>query len=430
MKQKLLAISIKTAVILASALAGFLLSGPINDMATMFGSTPQQHSARAAWSNFASRIEDLGHRILQDDFPNQTDRQRAEGIRQLAHVIVDGIKWEFDNANAEFTGLTVINTDTTGWGGPNVDNKYIRGRIDGKSTYLLTGNINNIYDIAIQTNKGDLHMGQIGTSKTLDRSTLIVDDNGDFTVTISPESHDGNWIQQGPDHSAVTLRVYYLDWNTHQPAQFHLIKKGNEGLAPPPLTEREAAQRLANATHWIEANLIGWDKWLKVATVNDKDNQPRAPRSVDGGSATLLYGSIPFNLAPGEAMIIEVEDPQARYFSFQTYNYGWFDAGDYAHRQTSLNNLQTHISSDGMIRLVVAADDPGISNWIDTEGRQRALVTYRYMSAKNPHKPTVSVVPFEALADHLPADTARISPQQRKAVIASRQRHVQLRFHN
>lgn len=180
-----------TAFLIIGGFIGFWLSDTIKDARLMFSAASTQSTASAAWKDFAQRIEAVGNRILEDDFANTTDRDRAEGIRQLAHVIVDGLRWEFDNASPEFTGLLVNNTDTSGWGGPNVDNKYLRGRIDGESTYILTGNIAGLEDIAIQSSKGDLHMGQIGASATLDLSSLLVSDNGDFTIIISPEQQQG-----------------------------------------------------------------------------------------------------------------------------------------------------------------------------------------------------------------------------------------------
>jgi hypothetical protein len=419
-----------TAFLIIGGFIGFWLSDTIKDARLMFSAASTQSTASAAWKDFAQRIEAVGNRILEDDFANTTDRDRAEGIRQLAHVIVDGLRWEFDNASPEFTGLLVNNTDTSGWGGPNVDNKYLRGRIDGESTYILTGNIAGLEDIAIQSSKGDLHMGQIGASATLDLSSLLVSDNGDFTIIISPEQQQGNWIKQGEDHTILSIRAYYYDWTKHSDGKFYLVKDGNQGLAPSPLTEAEAAQRLANATHWIETGLVGWDKWLKLALSGAQDNVANGPRTVGGGSSTLLYGSVPFAMKADQAMIIELENPQASYYSYQTYTYSWFDAGDYANRQTSLNHTQTRTDSDGKIRYIASVKDPGVANWIDLEGRSKGMITFRYMNANNPQQPEVTVVPLSELPSHLPADTAIVSKDERRSTIAIRQKHVQHRFHN
>ena len=52
---------------------------------------------------------------------------------------------------------------------------------------------------------------------------------------------------------------------------------------------------------------------------------------------------------------------------------------DYLNRQVTLNRRQTKLESDGSFRLVVAAEDPGVPNWLDTEGRGFGLVFFRYM---------------------------------------------------
>lgn len=417
-------------LVIVGIFIGIFVANPINDMVRILSPGATQNKAEAAWEDFGRTIARVSSRILEEDFPSLSDRDRAEGIRQLSHVIVDGLRWEFDHSSAEFTSILVNNTDTSGWGGPNVDNKYLRGRIDGKSTYVLTGNVSQIAEIAIQTNKGDLHQGQIGSSATMDLAMIEADEKGDFKIFISPERHEGNWIKLAPDHTILSLRVYYYDWRTAESGRFSLVKQGHEGLAPPALTEAEAAQRVANASRWIESNILGWDKWQKLAMASAEENKANGPRSVDGGSSTLLYGGIPFSLQKDEALIIEIVDPQARYYSIQTYTYGWFDAGDYANRQTSLNQFQTHQSSDGVIRYVACGSDPGVANWIDIEERNRGLLTYRYMGAKNPQRPTVKKVAIAELANYLPADTVRVTKEQRKNNIALRQRHVQQRFHN
>jgi hypothetical protein len=40
------------------------------------------------------------------------------------------------------------------------------------------------------------------------------------------------------------------------------------------------------------------------------------------------------------------------------------------------------------VRVVVAADDPGVPNWLDTGGRHRGFVTLRWLD--NPAAPDVS----------------------------------------
>ncbi|MCH2173436.1 DUF1214 domain-containing protein [Myxococcota bacterium] len=418
------------ALLFLGGVLGYWLSDGITDLRKMFMPSPPKTEASAAWNDFSQRMGSLGHRILEKDFPSGTDRDRAEGIQHLTHVILEGLRWEFEHGGPDPASLMISNTDSTSWGAPNVDNKNYRARIDGASTYRLHGNVKSLHEIAVQTTAGDMHQGKVGTSETVDLSQLTIDADGNFVLTISPEPQEGDWLRQGEDHVILSIRTYFANWETTESGKFHLVKEGREGVAPEPLTEMEAAARLGRAASWIEANIVGWNRWFGMMLGGVEDNQPIAPRLVEGGSTTLVYGGIPLRLEDGMALVIEIEDPQAEYFSFQTYRRGWYHPGDYANRQTSLNQHQIHRGSDGKIRFVASAEDPGVPNWLDTEGRSDGFIAFRYIKAKHPQLPEVTLVTQAEVASFFPADTPRVSASERRATIAMRQRHVQHRFHN
>jgi hypothetical protein len=72
---------------------------------------------------------------------------------------------------------------------------------------------------------------------------------------------------------------------------------------------------------------------------------------------------------------------------------------DYAHRRVSLNRAQTVPEADGRFRVVLAHRDPGVANWIDTEGRAFGLVFWRFLLPAGPiETPQAEVVPFDAVA--------------------------------
>ncbi len=57
----------------------------------------------------------------------------------------------------------------------------------------------------------------------------------------------------------------------------------------------------------------------------------------------------------------------------------WLESGDMANRQVSLAGHQVHVDDDGRLRVVLSAQDPGVPNWIDTEGRPSGLVYWRFL---------------------------------------------------
>ena len=72
---------------------------------------------------------------------------------------------------------------------------------------------------------------------------------------------------------------------------------------------------------------------------------------------------------------------------------------DYANRRVSLNRRQTRLEKDGTFRMVLAHRDPGVPNWLDTEGRLFGLVFWRYMLPDGPiEAPRATVVPFAEVA--------------------------------
>ena len=86
-----------------------------------------------------------------------------------------------------------------------------------------------------------------------------------------------------------------------------------------------------------------------------------------------------------------------------------------------------------MIRLVVAHEDPGVNNWLDTGGRPEGFLTPRWAYSVQPPPdqwPTISAkkVRFEEIRSQLPASTRSISPDERREQIRVRQEHVQKRF--
>ena len=74
------------------------------------------------------------------------------------------------------------------------------------------------------------------------------------------------------------------------------------------------------------------------------------------------------------------------------------------HHQTSLTADQAHVTSDGLIHLVVSERDPGPANWDETQGRREGAMQFRWPRVGEPFTPelgpSVKVVPFERPAGY------------------------------
>jgi hypothetical protein len=106
----------------------------------------------------------------------------------------------------------------------------------------------------------------------------------------------------------------------------------------------------------------------------------------------------------------------------------WWESLEFGQRQTSLNSCQAARDRDGVFRGVIAHADPGVPNWIDTEGAARGTLAVRFLLADATPKPRIRAVKLRELFDHLPADTPRVTPAERSAAIARRNRALQRRY--
>ena len=65
----------------------------------------------------------------------------------------------------------------------------------------------------------------------------------------------------------------------------------------------------------------------------------------------------------------------------------------------SLNRVQTKPERDGTFRIVIAHRDPGVPNWLDTEGRPFGMVFWRFFLPNGDiDTPRTEVVPVDDVA--------------------------------
>ena len=86
------------------------------------------------------------------------------------------------------------------------------------------------------------------------------------------------------------------------------------------------------------------------------------------------------------------------------------------------------MDSDGLVRVVLCARDPGVANWLDTAGYSSGPIILRCVRTKTAPTPTTRVVPFDDIDAALPSDTTKVTPKERKSILAARRRAVRERF--
>ena len=109
------------------------------------------------------------------------------------------------------------------------------------------------------------------------------------------------------------------------------------------------------------------------------------------------YAMAPYVLAPDEALVITSRWPDCRFANICLWN-RFLQTYDYANRPVSRNRANTTLNPDGTWTIIVAHEDPGHPNWLDTEGRPFGLVFWRYFLPTGPiDTPRAEVVPVDSL---------------------------------
>ena len=107
-----------------------------------------------------------------------------------------------------------------------------------------------------------------------------------------------------------------------------------------------------------------------------------------------------FRLRPEEALVIEVAPPKTRYWSLTIENI-WHECFDVHQRRISITNAAAARRSDDRVRFVIAAQDPGVPNWLDTGGRHRGFMLFRWLDNPSPpevHTQILSIADIAKLA--------------------------------
>jgi hypothetical protein len=387
---------------------------------------PQRDARRLldgeAWADFCDALRAAGQHVLADGAPD-TPKDRAEGFRYLAGLVTAGLRQAVDLADPDVPRFLRNPDSSSKWGAENADNQYLWTRIHSDRSYRLHGRRNSAYDFLIEVKEGYMQLGDDRNFATLSASELRCEPDGSFEILLSAEPRAGNWIPLHPDAAYVAIRQYFYDWENEEPATFRIVELGNEGRPPLPLEPARMAGILDDAGEWIETTARFWNEWVARLRAGHRRGEIAPARRYVGGADEIRYGNDLYRLADDEALIVETEPPKARYWAFQLCNL-WFHSLDYANRQTSINGHQAHVDADGRFRCVIAHQDPGVPNWLDTAGHREGVIQYRWIWTETNPRPRARVVKFDAVRAALPADTPRVGPEQRRRAIRTRQEHL------
>jgi Protein of unknown function (DUF1214) len=315
--------------------------------------------------------------------------------------------------------------------GTNPDFIYGTASIDGSGSYVISGKRGDGLFLLLDIIAGGLGvMESLGPSLgTLDLGGLATKD-GAFSVMLSaerPADWTGEWHRLDPTARSLTLRQARYDWGQGDDARI-AIERIDKAHNPRHWSPDEIAERLSALAAYpkrLAGMALGFIKSQRDKGLwNALEHDDWAGR---GGVQGQHYYQGLFRLEPGQVLLVETELPETvRYWNIQLSDMMW-NSIDWMNRQSSLNGGQARIDADGKFRAVIARDDPGVPNWLDTGGHLEGAIMLRWTEASSGPAPTLSVLDANEIRRHLPADTPDVTAQMREGQLRARRRAVQMR---
>ena len=376
----------------------------------------------AEWHQLLAGLGPLGAHITSDAFPGPAI-DPDEGFRHIAQQSLCWLSWAIGHADPTRPAFQRQNDLVTMWGGPNADNVYRHARVDPGCTYRIRGRMNSCEEFALAIREGFRHTEHPATLAELTASDIGITAGTDFEILLGGEGDEANRVPVPDGAIMCSIREYYYDWQPREPATFTIEYLGGE-----PLRSRSTfGDAMDEALDLTERSTVFWNQYMIVARDKQDDNSFGDKIDVPRGLQISQFGFCFYDLAPDQALHVHADVPDAKYWSLQLYRMRWFTPYDIS-RSTSLNHTQMHVGADGRFHVVVAHRDPGVANWLDTEGRVQGLVNFRYFWGASLPKLEAEVVPVDDVRTVLPADTPLVSAAERSEELQARRDHLAWRF--
>jgi hypothetical protein len=350
------------------------------------------------------------------------ERDVVEGIRHLGHLVSAGVDFYLEG-DPERPAFTRMVSPTRKFLGDNPDALYHFARIRGDRAYRITGRKGDecYFSLSVHGRAPDGRIG--GASEPVladvnDRNLEVAAD-GRFEILLIPEGdlaepparrgepHPApvpiNRVPLGSSAVSVITRHYWERPRAPAADPAVRVELGIEPLEapppPPPLSDAVLAGRLQDLRAFVRSATVDrFDPPAQLPFVSTTPNELGTPTvfrmagAAAWGAVDIAYAMGPFRLDDDEALLMECRLPECAFANVVLWNRN-MQTFDYRHRRVSLNRAQAKREPDGSCRIVVAHRDPGLPNWLDTEGHREGLIFWRYILPEtDPEKPRCSVL--------------------------------------
>ena len=407
-----------------------------------FGDGPADEDLEHAWNRFCDRLKDAGRQAFKDANPPDPVL-RADAFRFLTQNLGQAFDLALETKDPAYPQLHPFCTPTRKLGGDVADFTYRQAWIDGTHEYRITGKRGTArwLNVTVQgprpatipgTDWPSLHepFGDVPEANLFGHQ-LQTDADGNFELFVGGDERPHNWLPTTPASRKLFVREAFDAWG-ETPTTLSIERIGMDAPRPIP-----GPERMVEAIDWAGDFLTGamrdWPEhsWRYSGGVCDpafvNEFPPhRTADTADDAKRGRMAAHMIWALQDDEALIVEMD----AHDGFWIFGMGGVFVGsmDFLHRPVSYTPARTVVDGDDVVRLVIAHDDPGVHNWLDTQRFSRGNLTYRNLMSRNPATFRTRLVKRAELVGALPPDTATVTKDERTAQLLERYHSVKLRY--
>ena len=369
----------------------------------------EESESRKAFHELLDLLRTLDERFLGPEWLISSPADVGEGLRAIMHLLQGGLAGYFDD-DADHPTFRRIVSATRKFTGDNADTIYYDAPVSPKRVYRIRGNVAGACYVSLTVEAGGPD-GRFGarTAGAINDTEFTVGADGSFEVIAGGAERARNWIGLPPDATRITTRHYYEEERSHAADPTPLIPLSIEVVGetlPPaaPYSDTSVAAGIRRVINFVETRTLGMGRpgtREQPAFVSKMPNQfvpPVKPGDFALAAVDAAYSMAMVMLQPNEALVVRGRWPKCRFANLSLWN-RHMQTFDYSTRRVSLNRKQTVLETDGSFRMVIAHRDPGVPNWLDTEGRGFCMAFWRFMLPEGDIvTPAAEVVPFATIA--------------------------------
>jgi hypothetical protein len=221
---------------------------------------------------------------------------------------------------------------------------------------------------------------------------LTLGSGGEFALVLSADEPadlgGAHWVPIPADASSVVVREYIGDRATEELATMRVEVLDPDPLTP--LTDDQLADQFT-AMAWTLMKLVTLHRTIKPELLETPNTLLTAEAADLGAADTTpdnLYMMGTFRLDPDQALVLDIEPPDTRYWNVTLENV-WHECLEPVRRHSSVTSKAVTPDGDGRVRIAISAQDFGFGHWLDTGGRHRGFIVVRWLD--NPKPPAVTV---------------------------------------